>query len=149
MSHVHEVRLTDRLLNYWNLIRKDAPMADFAHFNPIALSDVWPQCTVLTVLPAPEGKPPGMVFLKIGDALAELYGRDMQGQPFNPGQRMFQAAAVLRRVGDLVKAPAPLADAGQFVSEKNKVVKYRAQLLPLGRDGKVTHILAGISWREF
>ena len=45
--------------------------------------------------------------------------------------------------------PKPLVDIGQFISENNKVVKFRSCLLPFGKDGVVTHVLAGLSWREF
>ena len=143
-----EHRMADRLISYWNTIRKDAPMPDFAHFNASSIADVWQQCILFTVAPKVENKPHVLNFYQIGDKLRGFYGNDMLGRSFTTAQRHFQGAVVVRRVEDVISNPAPISDAGQFINEKSKVVKYRSCILPFGRDGKVTHIVAGLSWRE-
>lgn len=146
----NDVRLIDRLTTYWNMLRKDAPVPEFVQFNISAIEDVWGQCVLFTVQPCAPGQNPSVNFYRVGEKIKSLYGQDMTGRSVSGGQKHFQGAAIVRRVNDLITTPAPVYDSGQFVNDRSKVVKYRSCLLPFGgRDGKVTHVVAGLSWREF
>ncbi len=142
-------RLTDRLTNYWNLIRKESVMPEFAHFNHSAISDIWQQCILFTVQAATSSTPHSVNFYMMGERAKAMYSSDMSGRTMYPGMNHFQGASIVRRVEDIINAPQAVYDQGQFVNERSKVVKYRSCLLPFGKDGKVTHILAGLSWGEF
>ena len=144
-----EHRTTDRLLSYWNILRKDEAMPDFSHFNASSIDDIWQQCVLFTVAPEVDNKASILNFYQIGDNLRSIYGSEMVGRSFSAGQRHFQGDAVMRRVEEIITNPGPMTDVGQFVNEKSKVVKYRSCLLPFGRNGKVTHVITGLSWREF
>lgn len=144
-----EHRLSERLTSYWNNLRKDLDMPDFGHFNASSIEDIWQQCVLFTVSPEVGNKPYVLNFYQIGDRLRSIYGNDMVGRSFNTGQRHFQGAAIVRRVEEIISKPAPMNDMGQFINERSKVVKYRSVLLPFGRDGRVTHVITGLSWREF
>jgi hypothetical protein len=146
---MNEHRLSDRLLLYWNGMRKDLPLPDFSHFNASAIADIWQSCVLFTVSPAVENKPFVLNFDQIGDKVRDIYGNEMVGRSFNTAQRHFQGAAIVRRMEETIESPAVLNDVGQFINERSKVVKYRSCLLPFGRDGKVTHVLVGLSWREY
>lgn len=142
-------RLTDRLVRHWELIRKDEVMPNFSQFNASALSDIWQRCILFIVQPAAAGAPPSLKFQVIGDNLNSIYSQSMLGMTFNPTHRAFPAAAVIKKVHHMIEAPAPLIDMGQFVNDRGKIIKYRSCLLPFGRQGIVTHVVAGLSWREF
>jgi hypothetical protein len=142
-------RLADRLITYWNGLRKDAPLPDFGHFNASSIADIWQQCVLFTVSPAVENKPFVLNFYQVGDKIKPIYGNDMIGRSFNTAQRHFQGAAIVRRMEETIESPSVLTDVGQFINERSKVVKYRSCLLPFGRDGKVTHVVVGLSWREY
>jgi hypothetical protein len=144
-----EQRTADRLLGYWEVIRKGDQMPDFSRFNASAIDDIWQQCVLFTVAPEVDNKPAVLNFNRIGEKLRGIYSNEMLGRSFNAGQRHFQGAAVMRRVDEIIKNPVPLTDIGQFINDKSTVVKYRSCLLPFGRNGKVTHIVTGLSWREF
>ena len=73
----------------------------------------------------------------------------MLGQTFGPGHNQFPVAVLIRKIHLVFANPAPLVDMGQFVSERGKIIKYRSCLLPFGTQGVVTHIVVGLSWREF
>lgn len=146
---MHEHRLAERLMGYWHTLRKDQLMPDFGHFNASAIDDIWQQCVLFTVSPEIENKPHVLNFHQIGERVRTLYGNEMVGRSFNTSQRHFAGAAIMRRVEEIISKPSPLNDAGQFINERSKVVKYRSCLLPFGRNGKVSHIIAGLSWREF
>lgn len=142
-------RLTDRLTNYWSLLRKESAIPEFAQFNMSAISDLWQQCILFTVQPATGDTPASVNFYMLGDQAKKLYSNDMAGRTMYPSMKHFQGAAIVRRVEDLISSPQILYDEGQFVNDRSKIVKYRSCLLPFGKDGKVSHILAGLSWREF
>ncbi len=146
---MNEHRLVDRLTAYWNNARKEAAMPEFAQFNSSAIEDIWQQCVLFTVMPAADGKAPNLKFYQVGDKVRQVYGQDMLGNVFNPAQKHFQGAAVVRKANELLANPVPLVDMGQFINAGNKIIKYRSCLLPFGTGNKVTHIIAGLSWREF
>lgn len=145
---MHEQRLTDRLTNYWNLVRKDDPVPDFARFNISAIEDVWQQCILFTVQPGQSGNH-NVNFYNVGQKVRSIYGANMLGHTVSSSQKHFQGASIVRKVDDIIANPAPLYDEGQFVNDKGKVIKYRSCLLPFGTKGRITHIVAGLSWREF
>lgn len=146
---MNEHRLSDRLITYWNTLRKDAALPDFGHFNASAIEDVWQHCVLFTVAPGIESRPYTLNFYQVGEKVRGLYGNDMVGRSFSTGQRHFQGAAIVRRMEEVIQSPCTITDVGQFVNERSKTVKYRSCLLPFGREGKVTHVVVGLSWREY
>lgn len=144
-----EHRLPDRLITYWSSLKKGQALPDFSQFNASSIADIWQHCVLFTVAPPVDNKPVVLNFYQIGDKVKQLYGSDMVGRSFNTAQRHFQGAAVVRRIEDTIDAPQAITDAGQFVNERSKVVKYRSCLLPFGREGRVTHVIVGLSWREY
>ena len=143
-----EARLNDRLTSYWNMLRKEEPLPEFVRFNVAAIEDLWSQCVLFTVQPSAAGQPASVNFYQVGEKVKALYG-NVAGRSVNTAQRHFQGASIVQRVGEVISSPAPLFDEGQFVNDKSKVVKYRSCLLPFGTKEKVTHVVAGLSWREF
>lgn len=144
-----ELRLADRLLTYWNNLKKDSALPDFNHFNASLVTDIWQHCVLFTVAPATYNQPQVVNFYQIGEKLKGVYGSEMAGRSFNVAQKHFPGAAIVRRMGESIKESTALTDIGQFVNERGKVVKYRSCLLPFGKDGRVTHVIVGLSWREF
>ena len=143
-------RLTERLANYWNLLKKDNVLPNFSQFNPSAITDIWQNCILFTVQPTAVGTMPLLGFQAIGDKLNPLFGNEMIGKIVNFSQKHFQGATIIRRTDEVLDKPEPLFDEGQFVNSNHKVVKFRSCLMPFGtKDGHVTHIVLGLSWREF
>lgn len=148
---MHDKRLTTRLIDYWNHLRKDAPLPQIALFNHIALEDVIGKCCMWRVeVKESAGKVSFYTYEYVGEEVKQAIGKDLTGGTFSPQFRNFPAARILNKIDEVVKNSTVIADAGQFVNEKSKIVKYRSCLLPFGtKDGKVTNILLGISWHEF
>ncbi len=144
-----EHRLADRLLSYWSGLKKDLPLPDYSHFNASAIADIWQYCVLFTVAPQSDHKPYVLNFYQVGDQVRGVYGNDMVGRSFNTNQRHFQGAAIVRRMQETIGSPTAMTDMGQFINERGKVVKYRSCLLPFGKDGQVTHVIVGLSWREY
>ena len=147
---MHNLRLTDQLVGYWNALREDHPVPDFARFSASAVGDGWPQCILFTLQPAVAEATPGMNFYAMGArAAAVVGGADLVGKPYRPAASHFQGAAIIQRIGEMLPNPAPLLDSGHFAGEGGKIVKFRSCILPFARGDVVTHVLAGLSWGEF
>lgn len=141
-------RLSDRLTKYWETLRKDEVMPPFQQFNVSTIEDLWGNCVLLSVNKSNE-ETKTFVFYRVGDRVKELYNEDLTGISLKSKQKMIKGAAIIKRIDEIIANPAPVYDSGQFVSERNKVVKFRSCLLPFGTGGEVTHVIAGLSWREF
>lgn len=90
-------------------------------------------------------------FAEIGDHVRTIYGNDMVGKTFSTAQRHFQGARIMRHTQEVITTKQCLFDEGQFVSSSNsRMVKYRSCLMPFSnKDGRVTHIIIGLTWREY
>lgn len=148
---MQDLRLTTRLTNYWNLLRKEQALPEFSKVNSSAVHDIWPQCLVVRIEITATGEPAKFTFQNIGDGLKTIYASTMLGKTVSVGQKHFQGAAILKQIPNVLAKPEPFYEEGQFVNERSKVVKYRACLLPFGdaAGNTITHVLAGLSWREF
>lgn len=144
-----ESRLSERLLTYWENLKKENTLPDFNHFNASLVTDIWQNCVLFTVVPPAPNQSAVVNFYQIGDNLKSIYSGEMAGRSYNISQRHFPGAAIIRRMAEAIQNSAALTDIGQFVNERGKVVKYRSCLLPFGKDGRVTHVIVGLSWREF
>lgn len=143
-------RLTQRLADYWEMLRKDQAIPEFARLNVSVISDIWPNCVLFSLQPAAEGKLPIMSISKIGENVQPIYSNEMLGLSFNAAQRHFQGAKIIHRVSEVLESRRPIFDEGQFVNEHSKIVKFRSCLMPFGTtEGMITHILVGLSWREY
>lgn len=144
---MYEKRLTQRLTTYWEKLKKEDDMPAFGRFNSGALSDVWEYCMLLAV--NDNSNSPSYSFYQMGDKVRELYGSQANSQALAPAGKSGQAANIIKRANEIIQTQGPVYDDGQFVSERNKMVKFRSCMLPFGSAGNVTHIIVGLSWREF
>lgn len=141
-----EQRLTVRMTMLWESIAQGDPPPNYVKFNPGVIADIWPQCFTLAFDPGASG---GKIEY-IGRQLAPLFKGLKEGSHFSPQMKVFPAARLIKHVPDVLSTHSTLTDEGQFVNANNKVVKYRSCLLPFGNKIKgITHVVMGISWREF
>lgn len=144
---MYEKRLTQRLTSYWEKLKKEEEMPSFQTFNPSIIDDVWDYCMLLAVNDNSQNA--SYSYSRLGEKVRSLYDNDVSGQAFRPTQKTSQSANIVKRVGELIEKHEPLYDNGQFISPRNKMVKFRSCMLPFGQNGSVTHIIVGLSWREF
>lgn len=145
---MYEKRLTQRLTNYWNSLKKDKAMPPFQKFNPGAIDDVWDHCILLSITESASGKN-SYSYYSMGDKVKKLYDHDVTGERIFSTQKGSRGANIVKRIGEVLQKPDPIFDSGQFLDPNHKVVKFRSCLLPFGQNGHVTHVVVGLSWREF
>ena len=143
-------RLVDRLTDHWNrLCGEEFPPPSFSRFQKGTIGDVWDQCAVLKVEP---GNADSRIFqfADLGDKVSDIVGKNMLGKHVSTNKNLFKAASIIGYSDRVVNTSEPCYDEGKFVNDRNKIIKYRSCLLPYGStEGGVTHILVGLSWREF
>ncbi len=144
-----EKRLDDRLTKYWELLKKDETLPAFGKFNTAAIDDIWDSCVLFSVSKGGSSDNKNYTFHRMGDKVRKLYNEDLTGSSLKPKQKATKGATIVKRIDEVVTQLIPIYDSGQFVSDNQKIVKFRSCLLPFGNDNDVTHVVAGLSWREF
>ena len=147
MAGANEQRLTQRMIGYWGLIKKDNKMPQIEHFNTSAIEDLWHQCMMVSV-----DKRKGVLFKCefMGDHLIKAYGRDIGSEILEGNNAAFPGSAVYKRLLNMVEQSSPQEDAGFFLNKSGEMVKYRACFLPFGTEAKgVTNVIVGLSFRAF
>lgn len=145
-------RLTTRLIDMWNRLSTDEQMPDYSKLNVSTIDDLWQSCMVLIPMPR-SNSTRTQTTLKlhhIGRKVSDVIGNASVGNYIVNRARQFAGERIIHRVDEVIDRPAPIEEAGQFINDKHKVIKYRSCLLPFGnvQDG-VTHVLVGLTWREF
>lgn len=148
---MQEQRLTTRLITYWENIKGHDPLPIYAKINPGALDDLWKNCLVLKTEPAASAENLTYVYIHCGQEIAKAIGHNLSGRRMTTNMKFFPGANIIKRIDEVanLKEYKPLLDDGQFVNDKNQVVKYRACLLAFGTQDIVSHILVGVTWRTF
>ncbi len=141
-------RLTDRLTKYWNQLRGAESLPPIGRLNPDRVYDLWPNCMMVQVVTVHAGTHT-YSYEYVGPALQSMYGKDMTGQIGSGKLRDLPGWQMLKKVDEVVVTPSVVIEEGQFINEKSRIVKFRACLLPFGKNGKVTHVVVGMSYREF
>lgn len=146
-----EKRLTTRLTGYWDMLRKEQLIPEFSLLNRSQIDDVWPYCMILQLEPGTDNANRHFRIADMGPSLIALYNENLTGKRISPKQKQFKAASLIRKSGQILDNPAPLIDEGKFINDKNAIVKYRSCVVPFGnpQTREVTHLMVGMSWREF
>lgn len=144
---MQEQRLTLRMLRYWNLIRKDKKLPEMERLNTAPIIDLWPQCFVVSV---DSRHRVNYKYEYIGEAITKAYGRDLTGKEVDATAKQFPGVVMYKKLEEIVGDHQPREDEGYFVSDKGKMIKYRACYLPFGPENKeISHIVVGLSFRAF
>ncbi len=142
-------RLIDRLESYWEKLKGGDELPKIQKVTGNALDDIWQSCFILEIHSS--GKSAMYKFDFFGADITKAYGKDMSKQYVSPNIMSLPGAKVLEKVKESIKNKIPYSEDGTFVNVENKTVKFRSCILPFSRknDGRVSHILVGLSWRKF
>jgi len=145
-----EQRLVVRLLGYWERVKKEDSMPDFRRNNPAMIEDLWGQCFILSVVSKSDN---AYKYEHLGDQLYALCTSDIKGKTFNAKNKGAGNSLVtpkMENINAIMEQKTPQEDSGQMPSKNGKLLKYRTILLPFGNESAgITHILGGVSYREF
>jgi len=137
-------RLPDRMTAYWEQLRKGIPLPDYGSFRSDAIMDLWSHCFSLSVLPA--GDVTSFIYDYVGSDVMEAYGENVAGRLVSSRARGGPGDNIIAKLENVMKSKEPLIEGGVFVNGKGRAVKYRACILPFGRE-KVTNMVVGVAWQ--
>ncbi len=143
-----EQRLTSRMVKYWETLQKGDNIPKIEQFNPGAIADLWQRCFKIVIYK--ERASQSYIYDYVGEELDDIFGKGLVGSSVKSRSASIPAKKMIEHMEKSIKELQPNILEGQFVSEKNQVVKYRSCLLPFGHDkDNVTHFIIGFSWRAF
>lgn len=143
-----EQRLTYRLIQYWERLRRDQPLPVIEWFNPAVVQDLWPQCLKLTVFSMKDAY--SYHYEYVGEALITMFGKNLSGERISSSMIHSPGFNILAKLDHVIQHPTPAIEEGQFINNHSKIVKYRCCLLPFGPNiTQITHCIIGISWRAY
>lgn len=147
---MQEKRLVDRLQVYWTRIKEpDQIVPKYQRFNADAVHDLWPKCIVLEVVTHHNSPTALYTYDYMGKDIVNAYGNDLTGQYVNVHMHNFPGWQILKSVDSLLHEPKVIITEGSFVNDAHRVIRYRACLLPFGKEQRLTHVVVGLSWKEF
>ncbi len=142
-------RLTERLISQWRIWRENDNCPDISKLNKAALADIWESCLLIKAQPGSDSGALRYQYMDVGSNALKIFKENPIGLYFTPSQKVMPAARLMRRLEELTPQSEPLMDDGQFVNEKSRVVKFRSCLVPFGTPTQITHVIVGLSWREY
>lgn len=143
-----ERRLPMRLMTYWKRLHTERGLPEIRKFNPHAIEDVWPHCIKLLITEVNEKRTYKYEFM--GKHIIEAFGKDMTGLQVSPNIRNVPGTGIIKRLDAAIPLREPVMEQGQFINDKDKLIKYRSCILPFGSNKyDITHVVLGLSWREF
>ena len=147
---MEDPRITIRLLQYWQMIRKNELFPSIEQFNSAVIGDLWQQCFLVSV-DTHAAQNQKFKYEYMGPFIIAAYGKDLTGVTINSeASKKFPGKMALKKMDEVVSEYRPMEDSGYFVNEAGKLIKYRACFLPFGtKQGGLTHIMSGFSYREF
>ncbi|MDE3059718.1 MAG: PAS domain-containing protein [Pseudomonadota bacterium] len=144
MSEHLEKRLHQRLQSYWHSLRGERPFPAEGDINLADIADILPSCFMVSVSDVGQH---GYRYDYLGKDLMEAYGEEM----FNPdiAGRLISPTdhgPMLEGFRQVIDRKQPVIYEAEFINRNQLTIKYRACLLPLGQEEKVSHILGCMRW---
>lgn len=139
-------RLTDRMITYWERLRKEDVLPNINIFRPEGLGDIWELCFSLNVI---SGGPNNMYqYDYVGRSIVEAFGVDVGGEKVNSNFKWSPGHKIIKKVDGILDSKKPIVEEGTFINKKDQKVKYRTCILPFTNsdEKKVNNVIVGLSW---
>ncbi len=140
-------RLSDRMLNCWNIMKGRRIMPTIEALNPALIYELWPYCIRIRVINTANSS--SYIYEYVGEEVAAAYGKNLTGeQLLFKGLVKTPAESLESMIGECSKIKAPVCGDGKFINLNSRTVKYRSCIMPFSSDNQnVTHLVAGFSWQ--
>lgn len=143
---ISERRLTVRATRYWEMLKGETPLPNYARLSSAAIGDIYDFCFIVSV--RGESDRYYYTYKEMGQEIVRMFGQDLRGQVVSSNFKFVPAQRLIKKFDECIKTATPVDEEGHFVNHKNQVIKYRSCALPFGdSDGHVDHIMAAISWQ--
>ncbi|QGR02708.1 PAS domain-containing protein [Ehrlichia ruminantium] len=148
-EYVSERRAIKILFSYWNELRADKAFPSIEEIDPEEITDIWPYCFIIEVRENSEEK---YHCTYIGEAAKDLYKSDIKVYAESQNIKLF-FPQVIENLFDYLESvlenQEPIIDESETEGADGNYIKIRECLLPLGNNGKITHIIGVIGGRIY
>jgi len=138
-------RLPERMVAYWEQLKKDAPLPKYENFRSDVISDLWDHCTALSLFR--QGGINNYTYEYVGREIINAYGKNPAGSTVNSHLKGEPGDKIIARLDDAAQNLQPVIENGVFINKNGKSIKYRACILPFGTDNHANHMVVGIAWQ--
>lgn len=145
-SELHH-RSHEQLLRYWESRCAGREFPAESDISPDDLEQIWSSCFLICLDEVT--RKIGYRYSYLGESLIEAYGDDLRNPDVAARLLSTSSAPLIQKFDEVVESRKPLIDESDFVNLKGLRIKYRSCVLPLGREGVVTHILGCMRWRIY
>jgi len=137
-------RITEILLDYWGKARKGRKFPAMENVNlEQDLQDIWPDCFITEITENDGKKQYHQKYM--GDNIHEMFGGTFTNEVLE-----VLSIKVRPLYSHVEEHKRPLIEESQFINSRNKLIKYRQIILPLGKDDtRVDHLLGGVRYKMY
>lgn len=135
--------LIETLKNYWEAKKGENAFPELYDMSEGELEEIWNNCFIAEVS---NNK---FVYETMGESVIDAYELNMQGLEVTEDLLYPESPNPVHKMIEVLNAKEPVIYDGAFINRENVDIKFRKILLPLGENGKVTHIFGGIIWQAF
>lgn len=140
-------RYHERLRQYWDELRGGRPYPKESEIDPAVLDDLWPSCFLISIDEVTHRT--GYRYSYLGEDLIEAYGEHVHNPDVVMRLLSSTDAPMVKRFNEVRETQKPVVDEAEFLNLRHLNICYRTSILPLGHDGKVTHIIGCMRWRAY
>lgn len=105
--------------------------------------DGWAACCVWRV---DQEKNDTYTLEHVGSRIKDWLGEDISGLIYGNLVLKFPNTRLVKKSPEVIKNRFPLIDEDVYINDRGVPVKFRNCMIPFGAQGKVSHILLGMSW---
>lgn len=146
-SSLHH-RSHERLRSYWESLRNERDYPSEGEINPDDLQDIWKSCFLISIDDVTQRL--GYRYSYLGDELIDAFGDNIVND--NVAETLVSTSydAMGKQLDKVLKERKPVMDEAEFINLKQLQVKYRACMLPLGKDEQtISHIIGCMRWKIY
>lgn len=141
-------RSHEKLMDYWNGLRGLRAYPSESAIDPDVIEDIWASCFLISIDDVTRRL--GYRYSYLGHDLIEAYGDDISNPEVAAKLLSVANVSTVHRFDEVVQQRKPVMDEAAFVNLRNRPIRYRTCLLPLGyNDQEVSHIIGCMSWRLY
>jgi len=140
-------RLTTILKEYWDIVRKNNSFPVESVFDFRKVNDIWDSCFLVDA--NNQTREEDYFFKHIGKEIRNAYQSELSNLQIDKIVNT-HAGHLAREFEKVLAMKIPIYYEGEITIDKNRLMKYRQILLPLGRDDvNIKSIMGGFSYKIF
>lgn len=138
-----ERRISHRLVNYWQQIKEDRPLPSADAIDSDDIADMWEDCFLVRINVHSDGEIT-YSYDYVGNALRPVFE---EGFGHSAHLVSLPTDKLMAMYTEMAMTNLPIVENVEEFFVDGHEMKYRQCLLPMGEEGKITHIFGGMRFK--